>query len=363
MSIQNLITAPEYQHNIGLDNADNEASTTNVVANADGSILERLENVQQDLNDVKGMAYMGACASGMSASQTAITISALAGYGEDFFNTNWVMVCLHNINSDGTAPEGEIRDITDYVTATGAFTVAAFSANAEAGDQMLVARRELFTTDGVALQTTPTTNSLAYRLSQFIATGDGDFADGQPLPSNTSLVDVLGNFTGPYDGTAADDNVKAALDLIAAKPLSLGNTMVRKTVAFDGSAGNGAVGTVALFTVTGTVLVRLTCVCTETLTDAGNTATVEVGITGATATIIAQTGAAGAGGVTIAVGEIWHDNAPDASIEAASVLKEFIITAGSDIFITVGTEAVTDGTLEFACAYEALSADGAVVAA
>lgn len=52
-------------------------------------------------------------------------------------------------------------------------------------------------------------------LSKYIADGDGDFAAGRVLPSNTSLVDIIGNYTGPYNGAAADDNIKAALDLIA----------------------------------------------------------------------------------------------------------------------------------------------------
>lgn len=39
-------------HPLGDDNADNDFSSTNVVANADGSILERLEYVQANMNAV-----------------------------------------------------------------------------------------------------------------------------------------------------------------------------------------------------------------------------------------------------------------------------------------------------------------------
>lgn len=56
--------------------------------------------------------------------------------------------------------------------------------------------------------TAPTVNSLA----AFIASGGTGL--GQPLPASTSIIDILGNFTGPYDGAEQDDNVKASLDLV-----------------------------------------------------------------------------------------------------------------------------------------------------
>ena len=48
-------------------------------------------------------------------------------------------------------------------------------------------------------------------LAKFIGTGGTGL--GQPLPASTSLIDIFGDFTGPYDGAAQDDNVKASLDL------------------------------------------------------------------------------------------------------------------------------------------------------
>ena len=36
---------------------------------------------------------------------------------------------------------------------------------------------------------------------------------GQEPPTNMSIVDLLGNYTGAYDGAAQDDNIKASLDL------------------------------------------------------------------------------------------------------------------------------------------------------
>ena len=48
-------------------------------------------------------------------------------------------------------------------------------------------------------------------LAKYIGTGGVGL--GQPLPDSTSLVDLFGDFTGPYNGGDQDDNVKASLDL------------------------------------------------------------------------------------------------------------------------------------------------------
>lgn len=134
---------------------------------------------------------------------------------------------------------------------------------------------------------------------------------------------------------------------------SLGNAVARKTLDL---AANGAQGAKTLFTITGTVLVRLCAVCTENL--AGATGTISVGIAGSTAAIIALTTA-----TDIDAGEIWNDATPNSSIEAASVLAQYIIANGADIIATIATADLTDGLLEFYCFWEALSENGNVVAA
>jgi hypothetical protein len=130
--------------------------------------------------------------------------------------------------------------------------------------------------------------------------------------------------------------------------------IARKTVAFDGAAGNGAVGTVNLFTVTGDVLVILFATCSEDLV--GATATIVAGIAGNTAGLIGSTTAD-----TIDTGESWTDATPT-TVEAL-VTSPRIIAAGADIIATVGTADITDGTLNFYCLWRPLSSNGAVVAA
>jgi hypothetical protein len=135
-----------------------------------------------------------------------------------------------------------------------------------------------------------------------------------------------------------------------------GSYRVSKTVEFDGGAGSGAVGTVALFTVTGDVFVMLVGYCSEDLTEAGATATIEVGTANGTAGLIAQTNA-----VDIDTGEAWFDNSP-AAIETLTSIAGAFIGGGDDIIATIGTQNVDDGTLTFHCFWTPMS-DGATVVA
>lgn len=107
----------------------------------DGTARKRLEDLYDNVLDLRGVSKVGTCDTGMSGSTTAIVCAELGGEGDDYYNSGWVMVIIKNANSVGNAPEGEFRDITDYVSSSGTFTVAAFSANAEASDEILVFRR------------------------------------------------------------------------------------------------------------------------------------------------------------------------------------------------------------------------------
>ena len=133
-----------------------------------------------------------------------------------------------------------------------------------------------------------------------------------------------------------------------------------KTVTFDGGTtnargdltGTGNPGT--LFTVTGTVLVVVFGHCTTLLT--GATATLEIGVTSNTAGIIAQTVA-----TDIDAGEVWRDATPGLGVEALN--DPMVIVGGADIIETVGTADVTAGVITYYCLWQAISSDGAVVAA
>lgn len=81
----------------------------------------------------------------------------------------------------------------------------------------------------------------------------------------------------------------------------------------------------------------------------------EVGISGNTAAILAQTT-----GTALDVGEVWIDNAP-ATIEALPALQ--IIGAGQDIIQTIAGSTIDTGTITYYCLWFPISSDGNVVAA
>jgi len=137
---------------VGRDNSNNAFSTSNVAADIDGTIVERIEGIQKVLQMVDAAA------------------------------------------ADGFEEDGTGGTLYSFFNSTDA------NANIFTGDGGTSYNDNLF--------------SFLKVLSTYIADGDGDFATGQALPSNTSLVDIIGDFTGAHDGTAYDDNIFAQLKII-----------------------------------------------------------------------------------------------------------------------------------------------------
>lgn len=118
---------------------------------------------------------------------------------------------------------------------------------------------------------------------------------------------------------------------------------------FDGT-GNPA----TLFTVTGVVMAIVFGHCSVDL--AGATATLEVGVAGNTAALIAQTTA-----TDIDNGDVWRDASP--AVGAELLNDPFVIVGGADIIETVGTANITAGVITYYCLWFPLSSDGSIVAA
>ena len=116
------------------------------------------------------------------------------------------------------------------------------------------------------------------------------------------------------------------LDLVASKAI----TYVTSTT--------GATGTTDLFTVTGTVALRIFAVCSTNLV--GSTATLEAGIAGLTAGLLAQTTAE-----DIDASEVWIDTVP-AKIE--TLPSRVVMTSGT-IIQTIDTAALSAGVLTYYC--------------
>ena len=121
-----------------------------------------------------------------------------------------------------------------------------------------------------------------------------------------------------------------------------------KTITYD-AATTGAIGATNLFAITGTVALRIFGVCSVNLTGSG---TIEVGIAGNTAGLIAQTT-----GTDIDADEIWIDNAP-AKIET---LPSLSILTNQTIIQTIGTNTITAGTLTYYCCWTPISSSASVV--
>ena len=126
----------------------------------------------------------------------------------------------------------------------------------------------------------------------------------------------------------------------------------QKTVTFVGTT-TGATGTFKLADVTGLVAVGVIAKCT---TDVAGSGTIEVGTALSTAVLIAQTT-----GTDLDVGDIWHDAAPDASVELTSVVKKNIVS--QDINYKVTTNTLTAGVITFYIFWAPMSSDGDVVIA
>ncbi len=114
----------------------------------------------------------------------------------------------------------------------------------------------------------------------------------------------------------------------------------------------GATGATTLFTVTGLVAARIFAVASGT--DLTGSGTIEVGISGNTAALLAQVAA-----TALDVGEIWIDNAP-ATVEALPALQ---ILNATDIIQTIATNTVTAGTLTYYVTWFPLTQSASLVAA
>lgn len=123
------------------------------------------------------------------------------------------------------------------------------------------------------------------------------------------------------------------------------------------------VATHEVFTITGMVRIWFCIQCGGTLTDAADGASIQFGNEFVTNAIIASTGAAGAGGNTIAVGEMWIDATPAdfSAAETAGILKQ-VVSGGTDLGYEITGAALTGGSLVFHAWWWPISSNGAVAA-
>ena len=164
----------------------------------------------------------------------------------------------------------------------------------------------------------------------------------------------------PQEGVALDSTGDlvagslgaVALGLLSALPLGANHASVK---SLDLSGGAGAIGTINLFYVTGPVFLLLVGWCTEDLVGA---ATIEVGIAGATAALLAQV----ANATTVDADMAWFaDNAPS-DMEVVSTYGGAFFGGDKTIILTIGGAEITDGELSFSCFWTPLDTTGNVAA-
>ena len=137
------------------------------------------------------------------------------------------------------------------------------------------------------------------------------------------------------------------------------------TVSADfASATWNTVASHEVATVTGLVHMIILPQCTETLTDAADLATIQLGVEGSTAALIAATSAAGLAASTISATELWVDATPADLVATRSQFNalDFFVGSGLDVGYEIGGQALTDGTIVFHIWWEAIDSTGAVTA-
>ena len=139
---------------------------------------------------------------------------------------------------------------------------------------------------------------------------------------------------------------------------AVGTTVTTKTLTFIGATPNalgdhdGTSDPYTIFTVSGgRVLARVFGICETSME--GASGTMEVGIAGATASIIPQIVA-----TTLLAGEIWSDATPTLKVEAPPAA---LIIPGN-IILTVATANLTAGVITMYCMWEPLTPGARVTA-
>jgi hypothetical protein len=128
---------------------------------------------------------------------------------------------------------------------------------------------------------------------------------------------------------------------------------------YDFAVDGGAQGVYTMYTVTGDVYCTIVSHCHSVSLDSLGAATIELGIAGNTAALIAQTLA-----TDLDVTETWQDATPEPNPGAIiDLTRTFQLLEGADIIFTIGTADLTAGDIIFTCLWFPVTTDGNVIAA
>ena len=132
-----------------------------------------------------------------------------------------------------------------------------------------------------------------------------------------------------------------------ARDYTLGEPL-RKLLTFANSTG-----ILDLFSVTGRVIVRIVPVC-DTVVLSAAAASIKLGTSDIDDGMINDTIA-----TLLTAERIWIDTTPNAKIEPPSAIREYVVSDGDNIILTLSAQ-VDSGAIEFACYWIPVSLDGKV---
>lgn len=193
---------------------------------------------------------------------------------------------------------------------------------------------------------------IAYNLDHLLKTACADTSD--PVDMTAELVDdtVLANvLTSDGDVSTFDRRYESLKAIAAGQP----------KIAVKASGDLTSFGaTLALFTVTGDVLMRVTASVDVAVTSTSGTTTLEVGIAGNTACLCVNDAV---DNTAFDVGDSWSlATAADAN-GALGTPAYVTVGNGVGVILTGNVDDITAGDVDFYCEWIPLSADGNVVAA
>jgi len=158
----------------------------------------------------------------------------------------------------------------------------------------------------------------------------------------------MGKANSPIDTMAYSSTVRRVFNTD-----SFGKTANLETDSIIFAATTtGAVNTHKIATITGVVAMSIFAKVDTTVTITAG-ATIEVGTATTTAGLIALTA-----GDALDIGELWHDAAPDATVELTSVLIDNIVS--EDVNYKISTQTITGGAVTFYIRWSPISLDGNV---
>jgi hypothetical protein len=112
------------------------------------------------------------------------------------------MIVLLNADSVGAAPEGDVRDISNYVSVDGTFTIDATSAALANNDIVMVARKEAFILAGIASGSGVYPTGVADDSILAMLLSKSGTAAASSYSNTTDSMEMLSDKLGAFAGTA-----------------------------------------------------------------------------------------------------------------------------------------------------------------